>query len=149
MSSTTRSTTAARATSTSARWASSRRRSTSVESESPIQGSCPSEGAQAGRYARPARTIELLSPTGHILIDWMRSPVHSPRAASPHRLSCVGFLVLVGLFLLDPVRAQEPVWTEAETRTTLERTLTIRLAPDLSQLTPAEQTVVAKLLEAG
>ena len=58
-------------------------------------------------------------------------------------------LVLAGLTLLGPARAQAPAWTDADTQGLLDQTLTLTLAPDLSHLSEAEQTVVAKLLEAG
>jgi hypothetical protein len=40
-------------------------------------------------------------------------------------------------------------WTAQHTREVLEKTQTIRLAPDLSTLTPGERTALAKLLEVG
>ena len=64
-------------------------------------------------------------------------------------IRCAGFALAIAVAAAAPARAQDPAWSDADTRTTLDRTLTIRLAPDLSSLTPAERTVVAKLLEAG
>ncbi|MFN3724876.1 MAG: hypothetical protein ACK4SZ_01090 [Allosphingosinicella sp.] len=48
-----------------------------------------------------------------------------------------------------PAQARAPGWTEQQTREILERTETIRLAPDLSHLGPGERAAVAKLIEVG
>ncbi len=45
--------------------------------------------------------------------------------------------------------ATPPAWTEQHTAQILEKTQTIRLAPDLSTLTPGERTALSKLLEVG
>jgi len=59
-------------------------------------------------------------------------------------------LVLLGsLALAGSPLAQAPAWTDADTRAVLDRSLTLTLSPDLSALTPAERTVVGKLVEAG
>jgi hypothetical protein len=45
--------------------------------------------------------------------------------------------------------ATPPAWTEQQTAQILEKTQTIRFAPDLSTLTPGERTALSKLLEVG
>lgn len=63
------------------------------------------------------------------------------------------FLVAAAGVTLAPLAAQpaQPgkAWTLAQAREILDRTQTIRLAPDLSQLSAAERSAVAKLAEAG
>ena len=49
----------------------------------------------------------------------------------------------------QPVLGQPAQWSPAQTREILDKTQTIRLAPDLSHLTPGERAAVAKLLEVG
>lgn len=62
-------------------------------------------------------------------------------------------LALAGL-ALTPLTAQPPAgtnraWTKEDAQPILEKTQTIRLAPDLSRLTAAERQTLAKLLEVG
>lgn len=45
--------------------------------------------------------------------------------------------------------ADTPAWTEEHAARILEKTQTIRLAPDLSALTPGERTALSRLLEVG
>jgi hypothetical protein len=69
-----------------------------------------------------------------------------------------GFAITVLLFSLSCVTATAPVaeappqantWSPAQTAEILEKTQTVRLAPDLSSLSDGERTAVAKLLEVG
>jgi hypothetical protein len=55
------------------------------------------------------------------------------------------------LLMLTPQAASPdaPTWTDQHARDILAKTQTIRLAPDLSALTPGERTAVSKLLEVG
>jgi hypothetical protein len=55
---------------------------------------------------------------------------------------------LLVLLMLTPPTAPAS-WTEQNTRGVLEKTQIIRLAPDLSTLTPGERTALARLLEVG
>ncbi len=48
-----------------------------------------------------------------------------------------------------PATAQSSSWTPAQSKAILDKTQTIRLAPDISHLTPRERTAVARLLEVG
>lgn len=57
-------------------------------------------------------------------------------------------LVLVTMTTPTPA-ANAPAWTPQHAQAVLEKTQTIRLAPDLSALTPGERTAVSKLLEVG
>ena len=57
-------------------------------------------------------------------------------------------LLLVCLFLPAAASAQGE-WTDVDTRRVVENTSVLRLAPDLSHLSAAEQTVVDNLLVAG
>jgi hypothetical protein len=55
---------------------------------------------------------------------------------------------LLLLLMLTPPTAPA-TWTEQHTREVLEKTQTVRLAPDLSTLTAGERAALAKLLELG
>ena len=57
------------------------------------------------------------------------------------------FPLLVLLMLSAPT--SPATWTEQNSRELLEKTLTVRLEPDLSTLTPGERTALARLLEVG
>ena len=57
------------------------------------------------------------------------------------------FPLLVLLMLSAPTAPA--TWTEQNTRELLAKTLTVRLEPDLSSLTPGERTALARLLEVG
>ena len=57
------------------------------------------------------------------------------------------FPLLVLLMLSAPTAPA--TWTEQNSRELLEKTLTVRLEPDLSTLTPGERTALARLLEVG
>jgi len=48
-----------------------------------------------------------------------------------------------------PPEVPEGYWTEAKSKEILDKTVTIRLAPDLSSLPPEEQAALKELLEAG
>lgn len=56
---------------------------------------------------------------------------------------------LLLLMLTLPTAASTPTWSERHTAEILEKTQTIRLAPDLSTLSPGERTALSKLLEVG
>jgi len=53
------------------------------------------------------------------------------------------------VLLMTTTPTAPATWTDQHTREVLEKTQTIRLAPDLSTLTPGERTALAKLLEVG
>jgi hypothetical protein len=57
---------------------------------------------------------------------------------------------LLLLMLTTPTASPDsPTWTDQHAREILAKTQTIRLAPDLSALTPGERTALSKLLEVG
>jgi hypothetical protein len=58
-------------------------------------------------------------------------------------------LPIAGAASLAVAQAPAPTWTAAQTKEILDKTLPIRLAPDLAHLTAGERTAVAKLIEAG
>ncbi len=49
----------------------------------------------------------------------------------------------------DPAAPQPKSWSEQQTREILEKTETIRLAPEIGHLGPGERSAVAKLIEVG
>ena len=62
------------------------------------------------------------------------------------------FASLALILLAAPLAAQElppGYWSEAESQKILDKTLVVRLAPDLSDLTPRELRAVDRLLIAG
>lgn len=70
----------------------------------------------------------------------------------------VAALLATSIFATTPVFAgaasrattlPEGYWTLAQTEPILDKTLTVRLAPDLSQLTSGERAAAGKLIEAG
>ncbi|MDX1440431.1 MAG: hypothetical protein R3284_11070, partial [Rubricoccaceae bacterium] len=63
------------------------------------------------------------------------------------RVLCFAFLTVC--LILPRAASAQAAWTEADTRRVLENTTELRLAPNLSHLSEAEQQVVANLLEAG
>src|SRR6476659_1005730 len=71
------------------------------------------------------------------------------------RMTRVLALLLPALSLPHMARAAENVpatpkaWSDPMSQELLAKTQTVRLAPDLSSLTPGERTAVAKLIEAG
>lgn len=80
--------------------------------------------------------------------------MHVKRIGSAARLgaSTGGFLVVVvALLATSVVAAEQPsgTWSPDEVERILERTLTVRLEPDLSTLTAAEQATVDDLLAVG
>jgi hypothetical protein len=65
-------------------------------------------------------------------------------------------VALIGAIACGPKPAPKPAelaldgaWTLAQTQPIIDKTQTVRLAPDLSHLTPGERAAVAKLLEVG
>ena len=71
----------------------------------------------------------------------------------PPRLPLVLALVAAATLSLSPLTAQAPrpaaVYSPAQARAILDRTETIRLAPDISHLSEGERLAVAKLIEVG
>ncbi len=51
--------------------------------------------------------------------------------------------------IAQPAATSPAAWTPAQTQEILDRTETIRLAPDLTRLSPGERVAVAKLIEVG
>jgi hypothetical protein len=69
-----------------------------------------------------------------------------------NRLVSIGLMMLVPVVLSNAVTSTElpaGYWGGAQVEPILERTLVVRLAPDLSGLTPAERATVDDLLAAG
>lgn len=58
-------------------------------------------------------------------------------------------ILATAVFLLPVAAFAQSEWTDADTRRVVDNTTELRLAPDLSELSEAEQTVVRNLLEAG
>ncbi len=67
------------------------------------------------------------------------------RSPTSFRLPCL----LAACLLFSVVANAQAEWTEADTRAVVENTSVLRLAPDLSHLSDAEETVVRNLLAAG
>ena len=63
------------------------------------------------------------------------------------QIRVVAFLAIC--LLLPAATSAQGEWTDADTRRVVDNTSVLRLAPDLSGLSVAEQTVVRNLLEAG
>jgi hypothetical protein len=59
------------------------------------------------------------------------------------------FLPFAAAASLAIAQAPAPAWTPAQSKEILDKTLPIRLAPDLSHLTAGERAAVAKLIEVG
>lgn len=68
---------------------------------------------------------------------------------SASRWLAAGLLGLASVGAAGAADLPEGYWTEAQARAILDKTITLRLAPDLSSLSEAEGVVVADLLEAG